>query len=170
MSPSAPATTCELPAADVPVVQLSINATKPFADHFELGAELAPLRERGVLIVGSGNVVHNLRRIDWSRPDDAFDWARRFDDEVAEIMTSSPSELVGIGAHPDFDLAGALADVHRQAPKVQIEFDVAAPQALAQGLLSGRYDVVLTPSQPFSRRVRTIDAAGAGVRTAAARS
>jgi 4,5-DOPA dioxygenase extradiol len=98
------------PDADIPVVQLSLNATKPFADHFELGAELAPLRERGVLIVGSGNIVHNLRRIDWSRPDDAFDWTRRFDDEVAEIMTSSPSELVGVGAHPDFDLAVPTPD------------------------------------------------------------
>ena len=46
---------------------------------------------------------------------------------------------------------------NRQAPKVQIEFDIAAPQALAQGLLSGRYHVVLTPSQPFSRQIRTID-------------
>ena len=98
------------PDADIPVVQLSINATKPFADHFELGAELAPLRERGVLIVGSGNVVHNLRRIDPSRPDDAFDWTRRFDDEVAEIMTSSPSELVGIAANQDYDLAVPTPD------------------------------------------------------------
>ena len=98
------------PAADIPVVQLSINATKPFEYHFELGARLAPLRQRGVLIIGSGNVVHNLRRIDWNQPDAGFDWAREFDDDTAGIMTSAPAELVALQGHDDFSMAAPTPD------------------------------------------------------------
>ena len=98
------------PEADIPVVQLSINATKPFDYHLELGAKLAPLRDQGVLIVGSGNVVHNLRRIDWSRPDAAFDWARAFDREVAEVMTGAPGDLAGVQDHDDFAMAAPTPD------------------------------------------------------------
>ena len=98
------------PEADVPVVQVSVNTTKSFDHHLALGADLAPLRERGVLVVASGNVVHNLRRIDWQRPDGGFDWARRFDDAVAEVMTSDPGALPRLQHHADFALAAPTPD------------------------------------------------------------
>ena len=98
------------PDADIPVVQLSINATKPFDYHVELGAKLVPLRESGVLIVASGNVVHNLRRIDWGRPDAAFDWARSFGADAAEIMTGAPADLTRLENHEYFTLAAPTPD------------------------------------------------------------
>jgi 4,5-DOPA dioxygenase extradiol len=90
------------PRADIPVVQLSINARKGFDFHFELGAKLAPLRETGVLILGSGNVVHNLRGILWSRPELGFDWAHRFDDAAREVLTDRPDQVVRLQSHDDY--------------------------------------------------------------------
>ncbi len=90
------------PKADIPVVQLSIHVQRDFDSHFELGARLAPLRERGVLIVGSGNVVHNLRALSWGQPDAGFDWARRFDEAARSVLTETPSEVPALGTHDDF--------------------------------------------------------------------
>jgi 4,5-DOPA dioxygenase extradiol len=98
------------PAADIPVVQLSIDASKPADYHVALGAALAPLRERGVLIVGSGNVVHNLRRIDWSRPDHGFDWAHEFDDAATELMRERPGDIASLTEQPSYEPAAPTPD------------------------------------------------------------
>ena len=98
------------PAADVPVVQLSVHALRDFDDHLELGARLAPLRHRGVLVVGSGNVVHNLRQIDWSHADSAFDWNRRFDEAARTVLTGSPEAAPGLRNHPDYARSAPTPD------------------------------------------------------------
>jgi 4,5-DOPA dioxygenase extradiol len=73
------------PAADIPVIQLSMDDSRPASEHFAIGQQLAPLRERGVLIVGSGNTVHNLRTMRRDAADNqAYDWAIEFDRVTAE--------------------------------------------------------------------------------------
>lgn len=75
------------PHADIPVVQLSIDENRSASFHFELGRKLAPLREEGVLILGSGNLVHNLHTYAWGRhPRDPYDWAVRFETTAKELM------------------------------------------------------------------------------------
>ncbi len=98
------------PEADIPVVQLSINASKPLEYHLELGARLAPLRDSGVLIVGSGNVVHNLRQMNWGAPGTGEAWAQRFDEAARSVMTSSPGDASGLAAQGDFARAVPTPD------------------------------------------------------------
>lgn len=75
------------PQADVPVVQLSIDEASPPAFHFEVGRKLAPLRDEGILIVGSGNLVHNLHAYAWGRHvAEPYEWAIRFEERVKELM------------------------------------------------------------------------------------
>jgi 4,5-DOPA dioxygenase extradiol len=93
------------PGADIPVVQLSIDARKPPEFHLRLGARLAPLRERGVLVMGSGNVVHNLRAIDWKQADAGFDWARRFEEHSRQVLVERPGDAAGLVRHPDYAMA-----------------------------------------------------------------
>ena len=79
------------PDADVPVVQLSIDETQPPAWHYALARRLAPLRDEGVLVVGSGNIVHNLRYFKMNQPD-PLDWAQRFDEDIAERIVEGHHE------------------------------------------------------------------------------
>ena len=74
------------PKADVPAFQLSLDERRSFKEHLELGREIQSLRERGVLIIGSGNIVHNLRRLDWNDPHGAYEWAVEFDAKVKEAV------------------------------------------------------------------------------------
>jgi 4,5-DOPA dioxygenase extradiol len=81
------------PEADVPVVQLAIDETKPGAFHYDIGRRLLPLRDEGVLIVGSGNLVHNLHAYAWGRhPVEPFDWATRFEEQVRRLLAAGEHE------------------------------------------------------------------------------
>lgn len=85
------------PDAGVPVVQLSIDETQPAWFHYDLGRRLAPLRDEGVLVVGSGNLVHNLHTYAWGKHDpEPFEWAVRFEKRAREWMSSGDHEpLIG---------------------------------------------------------------------------
>jgi 4,5-DOPA dioxygenase extradiol len=75
------------PRADIPIIQLSINEAQPAAAHFALGQRLAALRGEGVLIMGSGNLVHNLHAYAWGRHmPEPYDWATRFETTARQLM------------------------------------------------------------------------------------
>ena len=101
------------PAADIPVIQLSLDYQRPPAEHLALGRQLAQLRDHGVLIVGSGNIVHNLRTMRRDVPDDqAYDWALAFDQHVRDQISAGRqtdlADFQSLGemarlAHPSWD-------------------------------------------------------------------
>jgi 4,5-DOPA dioxygenase extradiol len=84
------------PEADIPIVQLSLDANQSAAWHYELGRRLAPLREEGVLIAGSGNLVHNLRAYGWGKAmPEPYDWAARFETQArALILAGDTAPLI----------------------------------------------------------------------------
>jgi 4,5-DOPA dioxygenase extradiol len=94
------------PDADVPLVELSLDVAASGAEHVALARSLAPLRRRGVLIVGSGNIVHNLGRIDWGRPEGGWDWAEAFDAWAAGRI-----EAGDVDALADYLALGEVAEL-----------------------------------------------------------
>ncbi len=73
---------------------MSLDERRSFKEHLELGREIQALRERGVLILGSGNIVHNLRRIDWNNPSGAYDWAVEFDAKVTAAVEAHDADTL----------------------------------------------------------------------------
>ncbi len=79
------------PAANIPVIQLSLNYQQPVKFHYDIARELAPLRNKGVLIIGSGNMVHNLRLVSWeylNKPGFAFEWAAEASAKMKNFILS----------------------------------------------------------------------------------
>lgn len=97
------------PDAEIPVFQVSLDHGRTFAEHLALGRELKYLREQGVLIVGSGNLVHNLHQINWQMPDAAYPWAEEFDARVKKAIEQRDIEEL---AAPDQWGTTLLANAH----------------------------------------------------------
>lgn len=114
------------PGADVPVLQLSMPTNAGAQGLFELGQQLAPLRDEGVLLLGSGNLVHNLRRLDWSESQPPASWAAEFDQWAAETLAAR-----------DFD---TLVDYRAKSPALRIAHPTDEhfqPVLIAAGAASG---------------------------------
>lgn len=95
------------PEANIPVLQLSIDYSKGPQYHYELARELESLRKKGVLIIGSGNMVHNLRIMDWHRPDSGYDWAIDINEKFKKsILSGDHKSLINFDG---FGQAGKLS-------------------------------------------------------------
>lgn len=134
------------PNADVPVVQLSLDATQPPSFHYDLAIRLAPLRDEGVLIVGSGNVVHNLGRMQWADGAPPYDWAVRFNETVRDHLLGhrhkalTDMQALGGDAHlsiptPEHYLP-LLYCIAQQGPEDTLSFPVDGIEYGAIGMLT----------------------------------
>jgi len=74
------------PGADIPVIQMSLDYYQNPQYHYNLAKELAALRQKGVLVIGSGNMVHNLRAVDWGKPNQGFDWAQEANEKFKKLI------------------------------------------------------------------------------------
>lgn len=82
------------PNANIPVIQLSLDRFQSPQYHYDLAKELAPLREKGILIIGSGNMVHNLRIMNWNTPDTGFDWALEANATLKKLIMNNDHQQV----------------------------------------------------------------------------
>jgi len=123
------------PEADIPVVQLSLNAHRSLEYHLDLASKLTPLRDQGVMILASGNVVHNLRELRRDAADLGFDWNRRLDDAVAEQLRHDPSDILKVTRHPDF--ARAAPTPEHFLPVLYLAGLAAAGEAPVETLAQG---------------------------------
>jgi 4,5-DOPA dioxygenase extradiol len=106
------------PKADIPVLQVAVDTTRDPAYHWELGARLGALRDRGVLIIGSGNVVHNLQTMNLNAPR-PYDWNVRFDIGIANAVADGDRERL-LGYQRDPDAAMAAPDAEHFVPVIAI--------------------------------------------------
>lgn len=121
------------PAADIPVFQLSLDYNRPMSYHYEIGKQISKLRDKGVLIIGSGNMVHNLRKVDWHGGNKVYDWAQEFDSKFTEwIQKGDHASLLNYQknmgvtaemAHPTYEhLLPLFYILGLQQPKEEVSF------------------------------------------------
>jgi 4,5-DOPA dioxygenase extradiol len=127
------------PQADVPVVQLALNGLEPLEYHFDIGRRLAALRAEGVLVLASGNVVHNLGVMDGGRPESGFAWAERFDEAARALVVDGPGDVLALADHQDYPLAVPTPDhflplVYFAAAAAE---DAATPSVIIDGYAYG---------------------------------
>lgn len=107
------------PKADVPVLPMSLNERLSLKEHFELARALRPLRDQGVLILGSGNIVHNLSLLRWRDPQGAYDWAVRFDQNVADLLQAKDAgALISLLESSDPDMQKSVPSLEHFLPLI----------------------------------------------------